>query len=52
MIPLFIEESYYTPYWKKFDLKAPPNMISFTDITESTYNIRGISKQKATTEKI
>ena len=34
------------------DLKAPSNMISFTDITESIYHIRGTSKQKATTGRI
>ena len=27
-------------------------MISFTNITESIYHIRGTSKQKATTERI
>ena len=27
-------------------------MISFTDITESIYHIRGTNKQKATTERI
>ena len=34
------------------DLKAPSKMISFTDITESIYHIRGTSKHKATTERI